>query len=55
MSNSGSSDCLNDEQRLFLVTILQQSLEEWKDGFITYKLFDDAVKNLIGITLQESK
>ena len=55
MSNTGSSDCLNDEQKTFLATILEQALEEWNDGFIKYKLFDDAVENLIEKTLKECK
>ena len=55
MSNTGSSDALNDDQRLFLINILKQSIIDWTEGQIKYKKFDNAVLHLITTTLQECK
>lgn len=55
MSNTGSSDVIGFTKKIFLVTILEQALEEWKEGPTSSKPFDDAVKNLIEITIKEYK
>ena len=53
MSNTGSSDALNSEQRSFLVNILKQAIIDWTEGSDKTKKFDNAVLYLIQITLQE--
>lgn len=55
MSNTGSSDALSDENRLFLINILKQALVDWTEGPEKYKKFDNAVLYLIETTLQECK
>ena len=55
MSNTGSSDALSDENRLFLINILKQSIIDWTEGPEKYKKFDNAVLYLIETTLQECK
>ena len=55
MFNTGSSDALNDKDKLFLINILKQALLDWTEGPEKYKKFDNAVLYLIETTLQECK
>jgi len=53
MMNNGSYQDMTKEKYEFLVSILKQADEEWFEGNSKYKIFDDAVRNLIKATLEE--
>lgn len=53
MSNTGSSDALNGDQRSFLINILKQAIADWTEGSGKDKKFDNAVLYLIQTTLEE--
>lgn len=54
MSNTGSSDPLNEDVYKFYLENLLQTLYEWRD-YSHHTLFDNAVKELVKATLEENR
>ena len=54
MNNTGSSDPLSKEEKSYCYSVLTTALIHWEESHKFSKLFDDAVKNLIEVTLVES-
>lgn len=52
MAVTGSCD-RPDEAMAEMATILMTALEDWEPGLDKYGAFDDAMKNLVTVTVQE--
>jgi hypothetical protein len=55
MYSTGSGPDLGEEEYNYWKETLQIALDNWKEERLDDKLFDDAVKNLIQATLDETK
>ena len=55
MYQTGSGPDLGEETYKFHLETLQIALDNWKEGRLDDKLFDDAVKDLIIATIHESR